>query len=187
MKMTFPTDGPEHNAPGVWAIQQFLLERAETVLGPRDSMKKVYQPVFRADGPYIINTPNFDGAFAALSMNAAGYWPTLLYELAHETVHLLNPVAGQTNWLEEGVAVAFQIEMSRTLTDHPMAPDSPGQSFADAMSLVQLLPMPIFQAAKIVRREVGALSAAKYECLCRMFPAVDKQVLRKLTELCEPR
>jgi hypothetical protein len=187
MKIAFPPDRPEDNSPCVWAIQQDLLARAENVLGPRNQTKQIYQPVFKADGPYLINTPNSDGAFAALSMNAAGYWPTLVYELAHETVHLLNPVAGCTNWLEEGVVVLFSVEMSRTLTDHPMSPNSQSQAFGEAMSLVQSLPLPAFQAARSVRQEFGSLSAATYEGLCCLFPTGGRVVFSKLMEQCKPR
>ena len=187
MSMAFPTHRPEQDAPGVWAIQQNLLARAENLLGPRDGTKKVYQPVFKDGGPYLVNTPNCDGAFATLSMNAAGYWPTLVYELAHETVHLLNPIAGCTNWLEEGVAVVFSVEMSRTLTAHPMAPNSQSQGFREAMSLVQRLPTSVFQAARNVRNDFVSLSAATFEGLCRLFPTGDKQVLSRLAEQCKPR
>ena len=45
-----------------------------------------------------------------MSDNGRFYWPTVVYELAHETVHLLNPVfLGEANYLEEGVAVAFSL------------------------------------------------------------------------------
>ena len=88
-------------------MQVHLLKLAEDILGPRDTSKTICQPTFTDHGPNIRNTPNLDGAFAELSRNAEGYWPTVVNELAHETVHLLNPRPGIGNWLSEGMAVAF--------------------------------------------------------------------------------
>jgi hypothetical protein len=133
--MGFPSGRPDANPVGVWSVQQDLLARAQRLLGPRDETKQIFQPVFSPGGPHLINTPACDGAFAALSMEAANYWPTLVYELAHETVHLMDPTVGPTNWLEEGVAVLFSIEMSRTLTNHPMAPGAQPASYRMAAEL----------------------------------------------------
>jgi len=146
-----------------------VLPIREKRLGPRDQTKAVCQPVLSDAGPHIINTPTCDGAFAALSKNAASYWPTVVHELAHETAHLLNPVVGNTNWLEEGVAVAFAVEMSRTLTGHPMAP-SAGSSYARALALVTELASPPFPAAATIRKSSGSLSAATAEGLRLLFP-----------------
>ncbi len=43
-----------------------------------------------------------------------------LFQLAHESVHLLDPAAGETNVLEEGAAVRFQQDFVR---DHWNSPD----------------------------------------------------------------
>ena len=134
MKLSFSPERPEHCPAGVWAIQQELLARAEALLGQRDRSKIICQPIFVENGP---NTPDLSGAFAALSMRAAGYWPTVVYELAHETVHLLNPVEGYTNWLEEGVAEAFAVEMSRILTTHPITTDASYPAYVEALALVR--------------------------------------------------
>lgn len=186
MKVTFPAERPDAHPPGVWSLQQDLLKQAENLLGPRDRNKKIYQPVFKEDGPYIINTPNLDGAFAALSMKAAGYWPTVVYELSHETVHLLNPVVGNSNWLEEGLAVLFSVEMSQKLTDHPMAPD-PSSAFHKAMALVKRIPCPAFFAGKRVRSQFGPLSMATTDGLADLFSTAEREILSKLTETCKPR
>lgn len=185
--LKFPVERPDQRPVEVWSIQQLLLRNAEQMLGPRDLAKKIYQPVFKDNGPILINTPNFDGAFAALSMNAAGYWPTFVYELAHETVHLLNPVKGYTNYLEEGIAVAFSVEMSHRLTSHPMAPRSSSVLYCEALQLVQALPISCFDAAKTIRNRVTALSAVTLEILCECFPSADETILAQLAAECHPR
>ena len=119
MELTLPsTLLPREDPSAAWSLQLQLLRLAEDTLGPRDASKTIFQPVFADYGPYIRNTPNLDGAFAELSRNAEVFWPTTLYELAHETVHLLNPRPGTGNWLGEGIAVAFSQTMARTFATH---------------------------------------------------------------------
>ena len=84
---TMPREAPE----ALWTLQLELLSMAESILGHRDIRKKIYSPQFSDEGPCIRNTPNLDGAFAELSRVGECYWPTVVFEMAHETVHLLNP------------------------------------------------------------------------------------------------
>lgn len=176
MVIAFPSTLPKDDAVTLWSLQQQLLKEAVSQFGPRDQTKKIYQPIFRADGPVLINTPNLDGAFAALSLNAERYWPTVVYELAHETVHLLNPTVGSTNWLEEGIAVAFSIEMSASLTQHPMAPPV-GSNHLTALSLLQSLPRDYRHTASTLRDGNTALSCVDVDVLSGMFPDVEPDLL----------
>ena len=108
MKQILPSaSSPGKEPSALWSVQLQLLKLAEDTLGPRDASKTICQPVFTDHDPNIRNTPNLDGAFAELSRYAEGYWPTVVNELAHETVHLLNPKPGVGTWLSEGVAVGF--------------------------------------------------------------------------------
>ena len=102
MELILPVAPPPREDPSaLWSVQLQLLSLAEDTLGPRDISKVIYQPIFTDHDPNIRNTPNLDGAFAELSRNAEGYWPTVAKELAHETVHLLNPKPGN------GTAIIF--------------------------------------------------------------------------------
>jgi len=109
----FPNINAEDDAVSIWALQCFLRDECENRLLAVAKDKKIYQLVFDGDRPNIINTPNSGGAFTSLSSAARKYWPTTLYELAHETVNLLDPIEGNTNYLEEGFAVHFSVEMSK--------------------------------------------------------------------------
>lgn len=184
----FPADRPDAPESGavVWAIQNILLAHAEHLLGPRDPAKLIYQPVFRSNGPILINTPSFDGAFAALSPNAAGYWPALVYELAHETVHLLDPIPGYTTWIEEGAAVMFSVEMSARLTSHPMTPTATSV-YAEAVSLISELPAPTFGSLRLVRTAAKRLSAVTSAQLITLFPDLPAATARRLAEICVAR
>jgi hypothetical protein len=166
-------------------MQCYLLEVAESLLGPRDNSKKIYQPNFHENGPLLRNTPNFDGAFVQLSHNAAYYWPAVVFEMAHETVHLLNPTVQYTNWLEEGVAVSFSL--------HALAHFGlPTQSitmltYQEAHALVRTLPGGEFAVAKSARASAGALHAVTVDHLLSIVPKHDSAVLEKLASQCIPR
>ena len=170
-----PRDDPE----ALWTLQGELLSMAESILGRRDLTKKIYQPRFSDNGPRIRNTPNLDGAFAELSRAGECYWPTVVFEMAHETVHLLNPVPGNANHLEEGVAVAFslRVQPSYSISIQPSIP-----SYLHASELASMLPGGSLQAARRVRDRFGALDGITAQHLRELFPSAGGVVLEKLCE-----
>lgn len=184
--MNLPTSVPEHDPSGLWSLQGHLLELAEKLLGERDKSKQIHQPAFHDNGPHIRNTPSFDGAFVELGNGSKVYWPTVVYEMAHETVHLLNPIAGYTNWLEEGIAVEFSIyaqqEYGLSRIQYPQS-----GPYHDALELVRSLPEGALRSAHRVREAIGSLSSATFEQLSSMFPTHDPDNLRKLSAQCVPR
>ena len=153
---------------------------AESVLGPRDALKKIYQPQFADDGPHVRNTPNLDGTFVELSHAGECYWPTIVYEMAHETVHLLNPIPGNTNNLEEGVAVEFSLMAQQSYDVVIQKPSM--KSYLYVFQLVGELPGGPLEAAKRVRERVGALCDVTELHLGELFPNVTGVILRKLAE-----
>lgn len=182
--IAFPKQRPDQSPSEVWRLQNLLLHIVESLLGPREA-KRICQPVFSGAVPHIVNTPDFTGVFAALTNNAAGYWPTTVYELAHETVHLLNPIAGCTNYLEEGVAVAFSVNMSEVLGGQRQTPTL--ESYQEAWRLVQELSKDVFPAAKAIRAQCRGLSQATVEDLNLLFPNRKIELLQKLVAQCVPR
>ena len=176
--MQFSAADPVDSPAELWELQQELLGHAETQLGPRGQSKKVCQPQFTDRGPNLGNTPNCDGAFVELSRAAETDWAETVFEMSHETVRLLNPVAGNTNNLEEGVAVAFSFHIQpvyginvrpgTTAYDHPH----------DLVCRLQGDPLA---AGRRIRSEVVALSVATPETLCKSFPELDRQVAVDLT------
>ncbi len=176
--LKLPLTLPVQSAADLWSAQLLLLARAEDLLGARDVSKKIYQPVFKENGPYIINTPDLSGAFVALSSSAKESWPCTIYELAHETVHLLNPVDGPTNWIEEGIAVAFSVHMTEDLVHVSMPITDP--KYQNAYKLIQRFEEPYFTVARKIREAIGALSLAKKETLQPLFPSADNHLLQKL-------
>lgn len=183
--MIFSNARPDLSPIVLWQLQNELLHLAENLLGPRDHRKIIYQPAFLSGGPYLWNSTNRDGAAAVLSMNAAGFWPAAVYEMAHETVHLLNPIDGYTNWLEEGVAVAFSLH---ALEHYAMDKYSPTlQAYTDALELVMELPGRPFAVPRAARSIAGALSAVTVESLHAAAPDHANEKLDRLVSICVPR
>ena len=99
--------------------------------------------------------------------------------MAHETVHLLNPIPGNANYLEEGVAVAFSLSV-QPLYGICIPPRM--KSYLCALGLVVALPGGPLEPGRRVRERVGALSAATVQDLRELFSNVDSTVLSKLAE-----
>ena len=181
----FSENSPEFDEPAVWALQNFLLAEAQERFGIRDEDKIIYQPTFGAEQPHIINTPDLDGAFACLSDNSKTYWPTTFYELAHETVHLLNPVVGYTNYLEEGFAVLFSVDMSEEFTEHAQEPEQDDYHYIEAWNLICELSDDLYTAAQNIREEFGSLGEVEVDGMIELFPDVDEGTLIKLCSVCD--
>ncbi|RTE66119.1 hypothetical protein EH243_08340 [Amphritea opalescens] len=112
--MDFKKSQPVDDEPGLWRLQMEFMAEAERFFGSRDQSKKIYQPSWDVNGPYVRYTPSKDGAFAELGFNAKTDWKMVVYQLAHETVHLLDQHGGkQTHLLEEGAAVRFSLDMMK--------------------------------------------------------------------------
>ena len=179
MTMHLPNTVPRNDPSALWRLQNDLLSRAESVLGQRDGSKKICQPQFTDEGPQLRNSPNMDGAWAELGRSGESDWPTVLYQMAHETVHLLDPICGVSNNLEEGVAVAFSLHV-QPFYGVCISPSLP--SYRDVLRLVRMLPENPLEAGKLVRQRIGALSSATPECLGELFPNVDRTILKALTD-----
>ena len=91
--MRLPATQPVNDPAGLWSLQLEILAMAESLLGPRESSKKIYQPQFTDNGPQLRNTPDLGGAYVELSRNGQRYWPTVVFEMSHETSALYNQAA----------------------------------------------------------------------------------------------
>jgi hypothetical protein len=177
--LSFPLERPDASPSAVWGIQNILLTEAERSLGPKDPAKLVYQPIFSKDGPHIIVHNTEDGAYANLSLNAAGFWPTAVYELAHETVHLLNPVKGPASVLEEGVAETFALRMGEKLGGFKQS--SP-ECYKNACDAVALLGSDVLASGKTIREKCGSLSQVSTVALKNLFPSAQQSLLELLVK-----
>jgi hypothetical protein len=97
-----------------WIDQQYitLIALAEQLYGPRSSGWKYLGIITRNDGPVIyFPHPGSNDLQIALSSGIEDYYDQALLQLAHEVIHLLDPLRDPpASILEEGIAVMFSIE-----------------------------------------------------------------------------
>ena len=172
-----PIVPPAEAIPKVKAVQDELLSRAESLLGTRDMTNEILAPRFLNEPcPRIYFNAQAKTVYISLSTVAADSWNAAEAEMSHEVVHLLNPVAGDTNYLEEGVATAFaQYAASRYGFFY-----KPDGYYKDALDLVRRLADDPLGIGRLFRTHVGALSEARSRDLMRYFPDVGEDVAESL-------
>lgn len=174
----------------LWAFQLKLLKKAESMLGPRDSSKEVCPPrFFDRDIPTIRFTQTQVGVY--LTRKAECNRDIAVFQMAHETVHLLNPVPRkESNYLEEGVAVAFSLYVLPFLgiSDRYQKEVESflPEEYKNALDLVKKLPYEPLKAGRLIRERIEKLSAATIQDpekhLEKLFPSVAKTTLSELAE-----
>ena len=176
---------PDRDPEQLWRLQVRLLDIAEAKLGPRDESKRIYRPSFDPDGPHIRNTPSLDGAFAELSHGARSDWRISVYQLAHETVHLLNPTVGQSATVfEEGIAVEFSVIAQVALGQSTIVPID--DRYKAALQAVRRLPDDPFVVARRIRDRHGSLKGISVEDLQHAAPGLDRMQARLLLQPFHP-
>lgn len=164
----------------LWQLQLELLAEAEFYFGQRDSSKVIYQPSWDPDGPFIRYTPTKDGAFSELGDNAKNSWRLTVYQLAHETVHLLDQHGGeQTILLEEGAAVRFSLDMVLKYGfDTTGLPSI--SSYQTALSLFDGLGSDPYQVTKNTRLKAGSFNAIDVSVLQSEIPELTTENIAQL-------
>lgn len=186
--MKLPNSEPINDPASIGKLQSELLAMATEMLGARDQSYKICETKL-SDGGQPITIPSIISCEVQvfLSCNGKSCWPTVVYEMAHETVHLLDPVKkSEINYLEEGVAVAFSIyaqERFGVKVQSP-SPDKQGElQYFIALRWVNELPSGALESARRIRREVGQFSAVLPEDLLKLYPppALDPAIANALT------
>lgn len=107
-----PREFNEANQSILWATLNALFLRAEQLYGVGGDFKRLEYPIFE-DHPNSLIAPLCKEAdrFAVVIGKHFDTWETVFYEIAHESVHFLHPVANVNDHsvatLEEAVAVRF--------------------------------------------------------------------------------
>ena len=159
--------------PVLKTVQDELISRAESLLGSRDRTYEILAPRFLGEPrPCIYHYPQERAAYIGLSTVAADYWNAAEAEVSHEVVHLLNPTAGATNYLEEGIATAF----AQYAASHYEFFYRPSEHYESALELVLRLPVDPLRAGRLLRTRVSALSVVSSRHLLEHFPGVGDDV-----------
>ena len=175
--MVHPDAPPKEVMPVLKTVQDELLSKAESHPGSRDRTYEILAPRFLGEPrPCIFHYPQEKAAYISLSTVAADYWNAAEAEMSHEVVHLLNPIAGDTNYLEEGIAAAF----AQYAASHYEFFYRPSDHYRDALELVHRLPVNPLRAGRLLRTRFGALSAVSSQHLLEHFTGVGDDVAESL-------
>lgn len=132
------------------SMQSALHGRAVWLLGKPNPIKIIDPCQFHESGPRIFNFPSTDRAYARLSLGSQTDWVCAFVELAHETVHLLDPISGMASNFEEAVAVRFAEQCSR---EAKVACASLPESYQRAVNMADALEVDVFALAKRIRAD----------------------------------
>lgn len=177
--------GQRPDGSPAWTLTTCLghfLAEAECLLGPRDRSWTVLGVEFFGDRPCTWFPGDRRHLAVRLSLSAAHDPKRALFQLAHETVHLLAPVQlGQATVLEEGLAAWFADQQSHNLgLDMVDSTASYRDAATLAAHLVTLWPEAIRQtrhdqpviseiAPEQLLKAAPGLDPAKADALCRRF------------------
>lgn len=132
---------------GLTATAHDLLANAEALYGPRDLSWTFAGVGLHADGPHIWY-PNLPERRVEIHIatDALAYPNQVLYQLAHEVIHLLAPGGSSAPMVEEGIAVKFSIEVPnfpsgnyRDLARKHIASNPGSANYRDAVEAVDQL------------------------------------------------
>ncbi len=190
-RVVLPTSGrPDaRDNDNLEKLQYDLLEWAEDLFGVRDKCWNLKpQPIFGNRNPHIFfpDPKESKQVQIKLGRSARKKWNFVLFQMAHEVIHLLNPRKGcKVNNLEEGVACAFSAFVQRKcgITGVDFVYDNLC-AYKYALRLVRRLPSSDIAAAKLIRREMPSGTpfwSITTEDLLRIFPNLDHKHANALT------
>lgn len=118
-----------------------------------------------------------------MNLNAAGDWSLAIFQLAHETIHLLDPrpaypVGIGASWFEEGLAVNFSIAVSKEIGNPSIKVGD--DKYNRANQLFSRIGGDLFHRAMQVRSRSGHFSDAKASDLLAVSPKLPEHIAEKL-------
>jgi len=188
---TCPSTRPDQSPTEMAELQAKLDQLARNLFGPRK--KKLLTPKFVDGGPKVRFTVDDTGAYAELSLYAAGYWPTAIYELAHEIIHILDPrplppLGKGANWFEEGLAVHFSLSALREMVGPTVSGsflehlEKNNEKYYVAFQLFSELDEDVYTRAGQIRQSAGHFSDATAHDFMTVSPKLHRDSALKLSE-----
>jgi hypothetical protein len=183
-------DLPVDNDAGPSLTRQLglFLEKAEELFGPRDKSFTLLGTEFH-DGPNRVIYPNanHDQIVILLSKEARGNHDQALFQLAHETVHVLAPVdVGTSTVLEEGLATYFSLT-APDFADPTYARRSEAsltgkfRAYRDALNDVRALLSVDPTVVARIRKANELFASVTPSRLCNVAPHCSTEVADRLT------
>lgn len=160
-----------------------FLTQIEGICGPRQADWTILGIQFSGHVPHIWfpgGTENRRHVAIVLAMDAKDDPSRAIFQLAHESVHLIAPCCmPRTNVFEEGLATAYQIDVNKNndLRQHVLEPQ-----YREAAEVLMKLVRAHPQAILALRRVEPYFHKFTIEHLTRTLPGVDQGLA---AELCE--
>lgn len=156
-----------------------ILEIVENEFGPRDKNYTILGVEFRDGVSQTWFPKNCGNVVIQLSREAMQDPVRALFQLAHESVHLLNPCPGGTNVLEEGAATSFSL---RYITQLGYSYGVGDKQYEEASRLVEGLVGIRPDALKVLRRLHGPLRGITAAQIQDVSPKIEHSVAERLTQ-----
>ena len=152
-----------------------ILDEVERRFDPRDSSFRILDIEIGPDIPHTWISESPRGVVIKLGAAAKGNLNEALAQLAHETIHLLNPCRKtDVSVLEEGLATSFQLEYGRRLIPgYSCSGDPRWAKYEDACSQVEALLQIVPDAILRLRRLGFGLSAVSEADVLALNPRIN--------------
>ena len=160
-----------------------MLSQAESEFGERDGSFTLLGVEFGGEIPCIWFPGCKKNISVRLNISALGSEAQACFQLAHEVIHLLSPVTGGTNVLEEGLATYFSVLWVKRNLSVDMSPEP--SSYANAMNLVVDLIGCNHMAIKNIRKTEPSFLKIGPEMLLSECPHLGPEKAEMLVQMFE--
>ncbi len=187
-KVILPDTRPGDDDCGMERLQTDLLLWTRELFGERDTSWSICPPEVVGGIPHIFFLDDRTTRLVRINLGdgAEENWNIVLYQMAHEVIHLLNPRKGcKANNLEEGVASAFSYHVQELsgITKNKFVYHN-HDAYKCVHNLVSRLPGGAIVGAHRIRNEMppcSSFSSISTVNLERIFPGIDSELADTLT------
>lgn len=162
--------------------KQMIIVKMESLFGARDKTFTIDDDITYHDGRPRVWT--YDQANkkckVILSNGCLDFWPCFVYEMAHESIHLLNPQPEAASYLEEGIAVWFSDYMMKECNYEKHFPRG---DYKKALKLVTLIKDAPPNIVKKIRGENLNLTDITHAELRHLYPKLTIRQAQELTSI----
>ncbi|EOV9616226.1 hypothetical protein ACN5LY_000778 [Cronobacter dublinensis] len=172
---SLPLDDPKSGE----LAKSMIISEAEELFGARDTSFSINEAIlYHSKGPQVVVATAFNNlCIVYLSNGSQKRWDCFMYEMAHESVHLLNPQKISASYLEEGVAVWFSLMMCRK---HSYKCDKPTGKYRQAYELLLKISEDVPSVVRVIRAKFPNLTDLNADDLQATFPSLTPLDARRL-------
>lgn len=176
---SLPLDDPKSGE----LAKSMIISEAEELFGARDTSFSINEAIlYHNKTPRVVvaTEPN-NLCIVYLSDGSQNRWDCFMYEMAHESVHLLNPQKISASYLEEGVAVWFSMMMCKK---YSYVCNKPTGKYRQAYELLLKISDDVPSVVRIIRAKFPNLTDLNADDLQTTFPSLTpidaKRLVRRM-------